>query len=106
MPIFDESALISIENENKPELISFDNNYYVAEVLDEKDMVLTLKDQELKKTIIAQLKINFIIKENAKLLEKIRNKKFHEKEMLQLSKKNNVTITLKGGSFRTNGPSR
>ena len=73
-------------------MISFDNNYYVAEVLDEKDMVLTLKDQELKKTIIAQLKINFIIKENAKLLEKIRNKKFHEKEMLQLSKKNNLPI--------------
>ena len=84
--------IFSIENKNKPEFISFDNNYYVAEVLDEKDMVLTLKDQELKKTIIAQLKINFIIKENAKLLEKIRNKKFHEKEMLQLSKKNNVTI--------------
>ncbi len=41
---------------------------------------------------MAQLEINFIIKENAKLLEKIRNKKFHEKEMLQLSKKNNVTI--------------
>ena len=84
--------IFSIENKNKPEFINFDNNYYVAEVLDEKDMVLTLKDQELKKTIIAQLKINFIIKENAKLLEKIRNKKFHEKEMLQLSKKNNVTI--------------
>ena len=42
-------------------------------MLDEKDMVLTLKDQELKKTIMAQLKINFIIKENAKLLEKIKS---------------------------------
>ena len=84
--------IFSIENKNKPEFINFDNNYYIAEVLDEKDMVLTLKDQEFKKTIIAQLEINFIIKENAKLLEKIRNKKFHEKEMLQLSKKNNVTI--------------
>ena len=84
--------IFSIENKNKPEFINFDNNYYIAEVLDEKDMILTLKDQGLKKTIIAQLKINFIIKENAKLLEKIRNKKFYEKEMLQLSKKNNVTI--------------
>ncbi len=49
--------IFSIENKNKPEFISFDNNYYVAEVLDEKDMVLTLKDQEFKKTIMAQLEI-------------------------------------------------
>ena len=61
-----KKEILELEKKNKPEFINFNNNYYVAEVLNEKDMVLILKDQELKKTIIAQLKINFIIKENVK----------------------------------------
>ena len=62
--------------------------------LEEKNITLTLKDKDLRKTIEAQLKIGFKVKENKKFIDKINNKKFNKKEMLELSQKNEVIAKL------------
>ena len=81
-----------IKKINSPQFINFNNKYYVVEVTEEKNITLTLKDKDLRKTIEAQLKIGFKVKENKKFIYKINNKKFNKKEMLELSQKNNVPI--------------
>ena len=75
-----------------PQLITFNNKYYVAKITEEKNITLTLKDKDLKRTIELQLKIRFKIEENKKLTDKINNKKFNKKEMQELSQKNNLPI--------------
>ena len=81
-----------IKKINSPQFINFNNKYYVVEVTEEKNITLTLKDKDLRKTIEAQLKIRFKVKENKKFIDKMNNKKFNKKEMLELSQKNNVPI--------------
>ena len=80
------------KEKNLAQFIDLNNKYYIVEILDEKNITLTLKDKDLKRTIESQLKIRFKIEENTKIAEKINEKKFNEKEMLELSKKNNVLI--------------
>ena len=45
-----------IKEINSPQFINFNNKYYVVEVTEEKNITLTLKDKDLRKTIEAQLK--------------------------------------------------
>ena len=88
--LFEEVFLI--KQLKTPQFINFENKYYLAEIIDEKNITLTLNDKDLKKTIEAQLKIGFKIKENKKIIEKINNKKFYKKNMMELSQTKNVPI--------------
>jgi len=89
-PLFQK--IFSIKDIGTPKFINFNNQYYVAELTEKKDIILTLKDKDLRKTIELQLKIGFKIKENKKYIDKINNKKFDKNKMLELSQKNNVPI--------------
>ena len=88
------SKIFEIENLNSPEFITLENDYYIAEILNEKNTVLTLKDKDLENTIKAQLSIAHKIEENSKLIERIENKKFNKSDISEMSKKFNVTINL------------
>ncbi len=81
-----------IKEINSPQFINFDNKYYVVEITEEKNITLNLKDKDLKRTIESQLKIGFKVKENKKFIDKINNKEFDKKKMLDLSQKNNVPV--------------
>ncbi len=84
--------IFSIKEINSPQLINFDNKYYIVETNEEKNIILTLQDKDLKKTIEAQLKIGFKVKENKKFIDKINDKKFSKADMLKLSQENNIPI--------------
>tara|TARA_Y100000590_G_scaffold408443_1_gene499547 strand:+ start:1840 stop:3297 length:1458 start_codon:yes stop_codon:yes gene_type:complete len=86
------NKLFSIKSKNKPEFINLDEKYYIAEVLNEKDVSTTLNDSDLKKTIVAQLKVLLILKENKKLIDDIESKKFNKKNMIEFAKNNNVEV--------------
>ena len=79
--------IFSIDKAGKPEFINFNNKFYVAEIIEEEDILLTLSDVDLKKSIKNQLKILTIIKENAKISDDIKNKKFNKKDMVSMSEK-------------------
>ncbi len=81
-----------IKDKNIPQFINVGNNYYIAEILEEKDITLTLKDKDLKRTIQSQLKIKFKMDENQKLSEKINRKELGKKSMIDLANKNKVLI--------------
>ena len=56
--------IFSINEPNTVQFINFDKKYYIVEITDEKNIILTLKDKDLKRTIESQLKIGFKIKQN------------------------------------------
>ena len=60
--------------------------------IEEKNIILTLQDKDLRKTIELQLKIRFKIDENKKLIDKISSKNFNKKQMNQFAQENNLTI--------------
>ena len=84
--------IFSIKEINSPQFINFENKYYIAEVNEEKNIILSLQDENLKKTIEAQLKIGFKVQENKKIIDKINDKKFNKLEMSKLSQENNLQI--------------
>ena len=86
------NKIFLINKKNSPEFINFENNYYLVELLDEKKIILTLKDKDLKKTIVSQLKIRSKLLENTKLSEKLKSTDFSFKDMNEISKKNNIPI--------------
>mgnify|MGYP001311568599 FL=1 len=86
------SKIFSIKNKNAPQFINLDNDYYIAEILDDPNITLTLNDKELRNTIEAQLKVQFKIKENISLVDKINSKKFKKKDMYNFYLENNVLL--------------
>ena len=84
--------IFSIKKKNEPRLIALDNNYYLVEILDEKDIDLTLNDKNLREVIKTQLKFTFMIEENEKIIKKINNKEFNKEKIFELSKNSDVPI--------------
>ena len=84
--------IFEIKEKKSPVFINIENDYYIAELLDEKDMALSLNDKELRKTIEAQLLIRFKLDENKKIIDGIKDKKFTKIQMLEMSTKDNVEI--------------
>ena len=84
--------IFSINEANTVQFINFDKKYYFVEITDEKYIILTLKDKDLKRTIESQLKVGFKVKQNKEFIDKINNKKFDKKEMLKLSQENSVPL--------------
>jgi len=85
--------VFSIKNINSPEFINLKNKYFIAVLTDKKNLILTLNDKDLKKTINLQLKFAFKIKENKKLIDEIKNNKFNKNQMIKFAKENNVSIS-------------
>ena len=84
--------IFTIQNKKAPKFINHGNNYYIVEIIESKNKILTLANKELKKMIESQLKIFFQIKKITKLMRNINDQKFLGKDMLGLAKKNNVPI--------------
>ena len=82
--------IFEIKNKNNTELITLNDKYFIAEIIEEKEVATPLKDQNLKKTITSQLKIVSMIEENKKIINKIKNNEFDKNKMIEFSKKNNI----------------
>ena len=86
------NEIFKIKKIKLPSLINFKNNFYIAEITEKKEQLLNLNNKELRNTIKQQIAIVDMIKENASLIDKINSKEFKEKQMIDLSNKNNVPI--------------
>ena len=86
------NKIFSISEKNTPQFINIKNNFYIVEINNQKNMLLTLKDKNLKKSIKAQINIMHKITENKKIIDLIKEKKFTKKSMIELGKKNNINI--------------
>ena len=84
--------IFSIKEVKIPQFINIQNKYYLAKIIEEKNIILTLQDKDLRKTIELQLKIRFKIDENKKLIDKISSKNFNKNQMNQFAQENNLTI--------------
>tara|TARA_B100000965_G_scaffold400411_1_gene422258 strand:- start:254 stop:1708 length:1455 start_codon:yes stop_codon:yes gene_type:complete len=93
---FDE--MFKATETNSPKFINIDNNYYIFEILETKEKLLTLENKELKKMIISQIKIIDQIEKIGKILRDIGDNKFNKNNMIKLAQKNNSsvnTLTIK-----------
>ena len=86
------NKIFSISEKNTPQFINIKNNFYIVEINNQKNMLLTLKDKNLKKSIKAQINIMHKITENKKIIDLIKEKKFTKNSMIELGKKNNINI--------------
>ena len=58
------NKIFTISEKNIPQFLNLKNNFYIIEVTDQQNILLTLKDENLKKTIKAQIEIMYKITEN------------------------------------------
>ncbi len=84
--------VFKIQTLNTPSFINFQNNFYIAEVLKEENIILDMNNKNVRETINNQIKIVNLIEENTSLIKKITNKEFSVNEMIELSKKHNVPL--------------
>ncbi len=84
--------IFKVKNLNTPKFIGFSNKFYIAEVVNEENISLDINNKNVRDTINKQIKIVKLIEKNNSLTKKINNKKFFEKDMYELSEKNNVPI--------------
>ena len=77
---------------NDLEFISNNNNYYVVEILEDKNILLTLKDKDLKNTIKKQLDVKYKINENINFKNLIQSKKFDKNRMIKFANENGLSI--------------
>ena len=88
------NKIFTISEKNIPQFLNLKNNFYIIEVTDQQNILLTLKDENLKKTIKAQIEIMYKITENKKIIDSIENKKFTKKNMTKLATENNIKIKV------------
>ena len=86
------NKIFSIKQKRIPEIITINNKYFLVEITEKENIILNLKDKDLRKTINAQLNVRYKIEENNKLREMIDGKKFDKNQMLKLAKDNNLEI--------------
>ena len=88
------NKIFTISEKNIPQFLNLKNNFYIIEVTDQQNILLTLKDENLKKTIKTQIEIMYKITENKKIIDSIENKKFTKKNMTKLATENNIKIKV------------
>ena len=88
------NKIFTIPEKNTPQFINLKNNFYIVEVTNEKNILLTLKDKNLKDTIKAQIDIMHKITENKKIMNSIKNKKFTKLNMTNMATENNLEIKI------------
>ena len=88
------NKIFTISEKNIPQFLNLKNNFYIIEVTDQQNILLTLKDENLKKTIKAQIEIMYKITENKKIIDLIKNKKFTKTNMTKLANENNLGVKV------------
>ncbi len=88
------AEVFKINNLNTPTFINFENNFYVVEILEEENSILDITNKDVRSIVDKQIKIVNLIKENTSIIKKIDDKKFDDKDMVELSKKHNVPIEI------------
>ena len=88
------NKIFTISEKNIPQFLNLKNNFYIVEVTDQQNILLTLKDENLKKTIKAQIEIMYKITENKKIIDLIKNKEFTKTNMTKLATENNLEIKV------------
>ena len=88
------NKIFTISEKNIPQFLNLKNNFYIIEVTDQQNILLTLKDENLKKTIKAQIEIMYKITENKKIIDLIKNKEFTKTNMSKLAAENNLEIKV------------
>tara|TARA_Y100001970_G_C14234557_1_gene860933 strand:+ start:1219 stop:2673 length:1455 start_codon:yes stop_codon:yes gene_type:complete len=86
------NEVFKIQKLNVPIFVSFNNEFYVAELLSSDNSILGINNKNVRETINNQVKLINLIERNSSLAKKIIDKKFGDSEMLQFSKKYNVPI--------------
>ena len=85
-------SFFKINKENKSEFINLDQKYYLVEMTKVSQIQKDLNNDEVKKSIEDQIKIEIKIKENTQLAKDITNKKFTRSQMDIFAKDNNLLI--------------
>ncbi len=88
------NKIFTISEKNTPQFINLKNNFYIVEVTNQKNMLLTLEDKNLKDTIKAQIDIMHKITENKKIIDSIKNKNFTKTNMTNMATENNLEIKI------------
>ena len=88
------NKIFTISEKNIPQFLNLKNNFYIIEVTDQQNILLTLKDENLKKTIKTQIEIMYKITENKKIIDSIKNKKFTKLNMTNMATENNLEIKI------------
>ena len=88
------NKIFTISEKKTPQFINLKNNFYIVEVTNQKNMLLTLEDKNLKDTIKAQIDIMHKITENKKIIDSIKNKKFTKLNMTNMATENNLEIKI------------
>ncbi len=86
------NKIFTINEINTPQFINLKNNFYIIEIVNQKNINLSLKDKNLKETIKAQINIMYKITENKKIIDGINDKRFTKKEMKNLAMVNNLEL--------------
>jgi len=84
--------IFSSINISKPELIIINNKYYISEITKIEKINRTLDDKEIKKAIISQLQIKFIIESNSSIVEEMAEGKFNKVYFDKFGKDNRLEI--------------
>ena len=88
------NKIFTISEKKTPQFINLKNNFYIVEVTNQKNLLLTLEDKNLKDTIKAQIDIMHKITENKKIIDSIKNKKFTKLNMTNMATENNLEIKI------------
>ena len=86
------NKIFSISGVNVPELISLENEYYLAVITDEINKKKDITDNEVIDAIKVQLKIKDKLETNRDIIQKIYEGKFNLEEMNLFAVKNNLEV--------------
>ncbi len=84
---------------NEPEILNFENKYYLAEVTDVKNKVKDLQDPQVQKAIRSELLFGEKLKKNSEFAKKISVEKFSINDMKNYANQNNIEVK----SIKING---
>ena len=84
--------IFNIKNINKPELINFNNKYYLSEVLSVEKVSKSLNDMQIREAIVSQLKIKYVIENNTKIVKEMAEGVFNKEQFKKFSTDNKLEI--------------
>jgi peptidyl-prolyl cis-trans isomerase D len=86
------SKLFNATKIKNPKLINIKNKYYLGEIANIEKINRTLDDKEIKKAIVSQLKIKYIVNSNTNIVKKMSEGKFTKKQFVKFGKDKNILV--------------
>ena len=77
---------------NVPELINVKNKYYLSQIISINKISRTLDNEDVKKAIISQIKIQNIVKNNSEIIKEISKSNFNKEKMNNYAKDKSLEI--------------